>query len=405
MTGWRPRSAGVGAAGGDRPRPPSSARLRLALSYAAFLVAAGGVVLVGVYIVLHEVPNYPLTAANPRNRPVAPTRDEILGSLLSASGYLLGALALVGTVGGWILAGRVLRPLRHINEAARIAAAGKLDHRIRLRGPNDEFRQVADSFDAMLDRLQESFAVRERFAANASHELRTPLAVTATMLDVAAHDPGKQTDARLLERLTETNQRSLSLIDELLHLSQVDHVTDPEPVDLAEIARAALAEKAEDAARAGIAVESRLDPAQTTGNGTLLAQVAANLVQNSIRHNLEEAGLVRVTTGRAAAAERVVLAVENTGAVYDGGGVQRLREPFLRGAGRVSTDRSGGPGQRGHGLGLALVDRIVRVHGGELDISPRPGGGLVITVALPEPEPRPCRPSRTRRALRSPLNG
>jgi two-component system sensor histidine kinase VanS len=167
--------------GGPASTVRVSARLRLALSYAVFLVAAGAVVLLGVYVVLRYVPNYPLTAANPQDAGTfVATRQQILSALVGVSAIALVGLAIIGIVGGWFLAGWVLKPLRRINEAAVIVASGDLRHRIRLGGRNDEFRQLADAFDHMLARLHEAFEVQERFAANASHELRTPLAVTAT---------------------------------------------------------------------------------------------------------------------------------------------------------------------------------------------------------------------------------
>jgi two-component system sensor histidine kinase VanS len=179
--------------GGPTSTVRVSARLRLALSYAVFLVAAGAVVLLGVYVVLRYVPDYPLTAANPQDAgTVVATRQQILSALVGVSAIALVGLAIIGIVGGWFLAGWVLKPLRRINEAAVIVASGDLRHRIQLDGRNDEFRQLADAFDHMLVRLHDAFEVQERFAANASHELRTPLAVTATMLEVAARRPDEQ---------------------------------------------------------------------------------------------------------------------------------------------------------------------------------------------------------------------
>ncbi|GAA4889412.1 sensor histidine kinase [Streptomonospora salina] len=183
-----------------------------------------------------------------------------------------------------------------------------------------------------------------------------------------------------MDRLTETNQRSFALVDALLHLAEADGPAEHGPVDLAAIAHTAVAEQAAEAARSGVVVESLLEPARTAGNATLLAQVASNLVQNAVRHNPDEAGRVWVATGRGAAADRCVLRVENTGADHDGETVQRLREPFLRGAGRVSAGRTG---PAGHGLGLALVDRIVLSHAGELGITSRSGSGLSVYATLP----------------------
>lgn len=355
-------------------RPRVSARLRLALGYAGFLVAAGLVTLVGVYVVLRYVPNYPLTAANPSDagKPIA-SRGEILGAVVEMSWLVLGTLAVIGVAGGWVLAGRVLRPLRQLNDAARIAATGRLDHRIRLTGRNDEFRQLADTFDQMLDRLHDAFVAQERFAANAAHELRTPLAVTATMLDVARRDPAGQDYPELVERLRLTNARAIGLTEALLRLADANAVTAvAEPVDLASLAREAVAGNAGEAAERRVTCETALGAATVAGDPALLARLAANLVQNAVRHNVP-AGTVWVFVERA---DVVCLRVENTGVEYTAEAAARLTEPFLRGAGRV-----GGSG--GYGLGLALVARITEVHHGSLSVVPRAGGGLVVKVCLP----------------------
>jgi two-component system sensor histidine kinase VanS len=345
--------------------------------------------LFGVYVVLRYVPNYPLTAANPRDDPSAvASRWEILQAVVGASAAILGGLAVVGLGGGWLLAGWILRPLREINDAARIAATGRLDHRIRLVGRPDEFGELADSFDHMLERLHDAFLTQERFAANASHELRTPLAVTATMLDVARTDPDKRYDPQLLERLQLTNARAIGLTEALLRLADANAVTAVSaPVDLAMVARAVLEDHGDEAERRQVALGAELDTAPTVGDTTLLTQLVSNLVQNAIRHN-RPAGEAWITTRADASASRVVLRVQNTGPTYTEETAAQLVEPFLRGAGRTT----GPSGERGYGLGLALVARIAAVHDGTLTIVPRDGGGLVVTLALPAPD----RPSRRR---------
>ncbi|MBQ1082555.1 HAMP domain-containing sensor histidine kinase [Nocardiopsis sp. B62] len=366
-----------------------SARLRLTLGYAGFLVVAGLAVLVGVYAVLRYVPDYPLTAANPGDlgQPIA-ARGQILEAVVRMSAGVLLVLAVIGLVGGWILAGWVLRPLNRINDAVLIAATGRLGHRVALSGRNDEFRQLADAFDHMLDRLQDAFEAQERFAANASHELRTPLAVNATLLDVARRDPEGQHYPRLLERLDLTNARAIGLTEALLRLADANAVTAvSEPADLAEIARGVLVEGEEEARRRGVRLEHGLTPAPTVGDTALLTQLTENLVRNALCHNTPVEGTTttaRVTTGRDQSTGDTVLRVENTGPVYTPETASRLHEPFLRGAGRIGS----GPG---HGLGLALVARVVRVHGGTLDLLPRgadQGGGLTVTVTLPARDAR-----------------
>jgi len=358
-----------------------SAQLRLALSYALFLVAAGAVMLFGIYVVLRYVPNYPLTAANPRDDDsLVATRPEILGAVVGFSGIALVALAIIGIVGGWFLAGWILSPLRRINEAARVAASGDLQHRIALGGRNDEFRQVADSFDHMLDQLHEAFEVQERFAANASHELRTPLAVTSTMLEVALRDPDGQNYPALLDRLRTTNDRAIRLTESLLRLADANAITAVAvPLDLRQLVQTVIAENADEAARRQVTITTDLDEAPLLADATLLAQLVGNLVQNAIVHG-GTPGTAIVSTGSDAAGGIVALRIESSGAEFAPETAVRLAEPFLKGAGRVAS------GDRGHGLGLALVDRIATVHGGSLTIAARTGGGLVVTVELPRLE-------------------
>ncbi len=383
-----------------RRRRQMSARLRLTLSYAGFLVVAGAATLFGIYVVLRYVPDYPLTAANPSDDPSGvASRQEILQAVVGASAAILGALAVVGLGGGWLLAGWILRPLQEINDAARIAATGRLDHRIRLTSRADEFGQLADSFDHMLDRLHDAFMAQERFAANASHELRTPLAVTATMLDVAQTDPERRYDPALLERLQITNARAIGLTEALLRLADANAVTAvSEPVDLAVVAREALEDQRGEAERRQVVLTARLDVAPTVGDAALLTQLVTNLVQNAIRHN-HPAGEAWITTLTDTAAASVVVQVQNTGPAYTAETAAQLVEPFLRGAGRTSDAH----GNRGYGLGLALVAQIATVHDASLTIMPRAGGGLVVTVTFPAravgqltpvPEPRSQRETR-----------
>lgn len=359
-----------------------SARFRLAMSYAAFLVAAGLVTLVGVYIVLRYVPAYPMSPANPADAggSVA-SRGEILNAVVGVSGILLASLAVVGVTGGWLLAGRVLRPLQRINAAALLAASGSLDHRIRLSGRNDEFRQLADTFDHMLDRLADAFAVQERFAANASHELRTPLTITRTLLEVAHRNPKGQDYPSLLDRLTITNTRAVDLIDALLRLADADAITAvSEPVDLGIVMGSAMDENSVEAAERGIIIRAHLGPAPIMGDVALLAQLASNLIQNAVRHNTGS-GTAVITTAHCPGRGSVHLRVASSGESFTAQQASRLHEPFLRGAGRVVD---GNQRHRGHGLGLALVARIVEVHRGSLHVTPRAEGGLIIDVALPD---------------------
>ncbi|MGW1344203.1 sensor histidine kinase [Kribbella sp. NPDC002412] len=349
-------------------RPRLTVRLRLTLSYAGLLVVSGAVLSCILWAVMRIVPNYPLTAANPRDQGAVPTRGEILDLIVKLSGWALLFLAIVGLAGGWFLAGRMLRPLQEITAAAQKAARGSLDHRIGLTGIRDEFTDLSDTFDAMLDRLQASFDQYRRFAANASHELRTPHAVMKTMLDVAQADPDNQDVPELVKRLAETNQRGIDIVEALLSLSALSNRTvELDPVDLAAVARQALPVLETEAAAAGVVLRSSLEETVVEGNDVLLHQVVTNLVQNGIRHNVDRGGVVAVTVG----AGRLV--VRNTGVVLDAAQVATFVEPFAK-------DRYG----VGHGLGLALVARIVEAHHGKLELLANPDGGLTATVTLPE---------------------
>ncbi|MFE6667839.1 sensor histidine kinase [Streptomyces sp. NPDC057697] len=362
-----------------RPRR-LTARMKLTLTYALFVVVAGAFSLVVVYLAMRFVPYYPLADVNPQAAAIA-TRPDILRDLAKASGVTLLLLALIGLGAGWLIAGRVLRPLQDITRAARRAAHGSLDHRIGLTGPRDEFTELSDTFDDMLARLQRSFDAQRRFAANASHELRTPLAVSRTMLDVAVADPDGQDYHRLVSRLRETNQRGIDITDALLQLSALDH-TPPamEPLDLADTARGAVETVREEARARDVTLVTDPRPAPVTGNDVLLRQLTLNLLHNAVRHNLPAGGSLSLTTGPDPARPgRALLTVSNTGPALSGT-VERLTEPFLRGSGRLAEKNST---RRGHGLGLAIVASIVRAHHADLSLSPDPGGGLTVRVSLP----------------------
>jgi two-component system sensor histidine kinase VanS len=284
-------------------------------------------------------------------------------------------LLVFGLVGGWILAGRMLAPLTRITDATRIAATGSLSHRIGLPGRRDEFRELADAFDAMLTRLEAHVAEQQRFAANASHELRTPLAVTQTLLDVARKDPSRD-NGELVERLHAVNTRAIDLTEALLLLSRADQRSfGREAVDLSLVAEEAAETLLPLAEKRGLTIETSGDVAPTLGSHTLLLQMTTNLVHNAIVHNLPDQGTVWVTTS--AQPEAAVLTVENTGEALAQQMVATLAEPFQRGSRRIRTDEAG------VGLGLAIVNSIARAHDGTLTLTPRASGGLSVTVQLP----------------------
>jgi two-component system sensor histidine kinase VanS len=349
-----------------------SVRLKLTLSYAAFLMVAGTLLLATVWVfLLRYVPER--AAAGPG--PFSPGRSDLMDAFAPRAAQALVFLLVFGLVGGWLLAGRMLAPLSRIAEATRIAATGSLSHRIRLEGPNDEFRELADAFDAMLARLELHVAEQQRFAANASHELRTPLAITQTLLDVARKDPSRDTD-ELIERLYVVNSRAIHLTEALLLLSRADQrAFTPEDVDLSLVAEEATETLLPLAEKHGVTIETTGVITPTTGSHALLLQMTTNLVHNAIVHNLPERGSVRVDTS--ALADSVVLTVDNTGEQVSPELASTLIEPFQRGTERVHTDYAGA------GLGLAIVQSITNAHHGRLALTPRAAGGVRVTVELP----------------------
>jgi len=348
--------------------PGLSVRLKLTLSYAGFLMLAGAVLLVAGYFSLsrgvHPGVLFLVRSHSDLWREFAPTAAIVLAFLLA-----------FGLAGGWLLAGRMLAPMTRITDATRLAATGSLSHRIRLPGRNDEFRELADAFDTMLARLEAHVAEQQRFAANASHELRTPLAVTQTLLDVARNDPTRDT-GELVDRLHAVNTRAIDLTEALLRLNRADQrAFTREHVDLSLIAEEATETLLPLAEQRGPTIETSGDMAPTIGSHALLLQMTTNLVHNAIVHNVAEQGTVWVTTR--VQPESAMLTVENTGEKLTPELVSTLAEPFLRGTRRIRTDHAG------VGLGLAIVKSIAEAHDGTLTLTPRPAGGLCVTVQLP----------------------
>ncbi|MFI9381301.1 sensor histidine kinase [Kutzneria sp. NPDC052558] len=298
------------------------------------------------------------------------TRQLLAGSLLA-----LAVMAVVSVLLGRALAQRVLRPLRLITTATRRISADSLDRRLAVAGPADEVKDLADTIDELLERLEASFAAQRRFVANASHELRTPLATMRASLDVAAAkpDPAASTLA-LAERLRPQLNRIDHLLDGFLMLARAQHgaMADADPVDLGDLVDAALRERAADAERKGLAVDVDVPAATVTrGSPALLARLVGNLVDNAVAHN-ENGGWIKIT-GSAGEAE-AVLAVETGGPVLDQRQVERLTQPF---------ERLGGERTGSAGLGLSIVAAIALAHGGRLALVARTEGGLRATVTLP----------------------
>lgn len=304
-------------------------------------------------------------------------RSSARDQVLLVGGIAFVAVVLAAAVLAWTVTGRVLRPLREVTGSARRLSAESLDERIRLRGPRDEVAELADTFDAMLDRLQAAFESQRRFVANASHELRTPLAVIRTELDVTLSDP--DADAEELRRMAgvvrDATDRAERLVESLLLLARTEgaDLAVREPVDLTDLVRRALRTVSEEARQRGLRIDSGEDPAYAVGDPALLERVAGNLLENAVRHNVED-GWVVVTTE--SGPQWTSLVVRSSGPEIEAGQVESLFEPFRR-AGVQRTARTGS------GLGLSIVRAAVAAHGGRVRAEPVPGGGLAVTVQLP----------------------
>jgi signal transduction histidine kinase len=300
-------------------------------------------------------------------------RGDTLSQLLIESGVALGIMAVASVGLGWLMAGRVLRPLRTITAAARHISARSLHQRIGMTGPDDELKELGDTFDELLGRLDASFRAQRQFIANASHELRTPLARQRTVLEVALRDP-QGTNASLraaCERALVAGEQQERLIAALLTLARGERGLDRfEPFDLGAVAGGALAAQREDAAAHGLDITADLGTAPTAGDARLAERLVANLIDNAIRYN-EPGGRVTVTAGTRDG--RPYLAVSNTGPVIPPDHVGRLFQPFQR------MDRA----SSGLGLGLAIVCAVAAAHGADLRATAPAGGGLAVEIAFP----------------------
>ncbi|MGW1159836.1 sensor histidine kinase [Streptomyces sp. NPDC002519] len=304
-------------------------------------------------------------------------REQALNNLLSRSLLALLGLAVIAFAFGYAMAGRVLSPLGRITRTARAVAGSDLSRRIELDGPDDELKELADTFDDMLERLQRAFTAQQRFVGNASHELRTPLAINRTLLEVHLSDPGAPAELQQLGKtLLATNERSEQLVEGLLLLARSDNqIVERKPVDLAEVAGQAVDQVHAEAEAKGVEIRGERASAVVQGNGVLLERIALNLVQNAVRYNIPEGGWVEVTTQ--AQHGQAVLVVTNTGPVVPAYEIDNLFEPFTR----LRTERTGS--DKGVGLGLSIARSVARAHGGHITAQPREGGGLVMRVTLP----------------------
>ena len=375
--------------------PSRTVRLRLTVLYGGLFLVSGLALLVTTYLLFRGNTGVDLIVppgishgrsallTNPqavsqvrRTFQVALARNTHgLHQGLLESAIALAIMTAVSIALGWLVAGRVLRPLRTITATTRQISERNLNERLALPGPHDELKDLADTIDGLLGRLEAHVAEQQRFAANASHELRTPLALTQTLLDVARNDSSHE-DRELLDRLREVNTRAIDLTEALLLLSRADRRSFVrEPVDLSLIAEEATETLLPLAEKRGVTIESSGETTPTTGSPALLLQLGTNLVHNAIVHNAPERGTVWVTT--AMRPDGAVLTVENTGETLAPQLIATLDEPFQRGSKRIRTDHGG------VGLGLAIVKSIALAHDGSLTLAARDAGGLRATVRLP----------------------
>jgi len=310
---------------------------------------------------------------------LAAERSADLNQLLAESAIALGIMAVASAALGWLMAGRALRPLRAMTTAARAISAEDLTRRLAVPGPGDELKDLGDTIDELLQRLETAFAAQRRFAASASHELRTPLAMMRTSLDVAIAKPGPVHPQLtvLARKLREGLDLADQLVENLLLLARAQHgaIDDQQTIPLALLITAAIDTRAGLIASMGLRIRhAAADGALVTGNPVLLAQMTSNVIDNAVRHNCP-GGWVRTQVTRDGPAVRLL--VDNGGPVLDPGKVATLAQPFRR----LGNDRTGSAG--GTGLGLSIADAVATAHGGTLHLHARPEGGLRAVIDLP----------------------
>ncbi|WP_433174021.1 sensor histidine kinase [Actinoallomurus sp. CA-150999] len=370
---------------GSLPRR-MTVRLRLTLLYGGLFFAAGLLLLTVAYVLVTNIlESLPITVQSTepgtgltQQQAEAFARAFIKGvqhRLITQSAFALLGVGLIALALGWFVADRALAPLQKVTATARKLSESTMHQRIAMQGPEDEIKELADTFDAMLDRLSQAFDTQRRFVSNASHELRTPLAINRTLLEVAVTDPEASEDMKTVGKtLLANNARHERLIEGLLLLARSEReLTTRTPVDLGEVASTVLKTSVR-GDRPDIEVKSELTDAPAIGDPVLLEHLVSNLVDNAIRHNVDD-GMVVVRTG--VLEGWPTCQVENTGPVVPAYDVQSLFEPFRR----LNTDRI--ESSKGAGLGLSIVRSVVSAHGGTVIATPREDGGLIVTVRLP----------------------
>lgn len=390
------------------PRPPRrTARLRLTALYGALFLACGAVLLVVTYVLVEQAIDpmnvsrvidlkmpFALSLTGPGHSsagqltPLEVTLAKAiagadLGRVLIQAPIALAIVTILAVALGWVVAGRILRPLSTITAAARRISASNLDERLGLRGPDDELKALGDTLDDLFTRLETSFQAQRHFVANASHELRTPLTRERTMLQVALDDPHTtaETWREVAQGVLVSNAEQESLIEALLALATSEGGLDcRDPVDLAAVTGEVLLARRHEASRLGLHVEADTRPAVFGGDSLLAVRLVANLIDNAVRHNIAD-GMVEVTTGSRNGC--AVLSVASTGPVIPAAEVARLFEPFQRLHPRSARPGTGSDARNGHGLGLSIVRAIATAHGAAVGARALSGGGLAIDVTFP----------------------
>jgi signal transduction histidine kinase len=394
--------------------PRRSVRLRLTMHYGIMFLLSGAALLGITYVlVAYRLPVVtttrqptavsvqggpgcllaPFSGATPGDalpQCLQQQRATELRQLLTESGVALGIMAVASIGLGWLIAGRVLRPLRTITATARHLSASNLHQRLALSGPDDELKELGDTFDGLLARLETAFAAQRQFVANASHELRTPLARQRTLVEVALTSP-RPSVAELQStcwRVLAAGEQQERLIEALLTLARGQRGLDQRaPLDLAEITSDVTGSREPEALRRGLRLRTTASPAPLLGDLPLVERLAANLVDNALRHNLA-GGWVEVSAGTQAG--HAILSVTNTGPPVPQPEIPRLFQPFQR----LGTARTGSG--TSPGLGLSIVDAIAKAHGARIRARPLSGGGLAVQVRFPAPAghlaPAPVQP-------------
>jgi len=379
------------------PLPRPTIRLRLTLIYAGLFLASGACLLAFTYLVVaHLIGSYSFSfRARSHGINVGVHFLQVLQTaeqqqadaekrqLLVVSGIALAIMAAASAGLGWVMAGRVLRPLRTITATARHISALDLDRRLALHGPDDELKELADTFDGLLARLQASFAAQRQFIGNVSHELRTPLARQRVLTQVALADPDATIGSLRAahERVLVSGRQQERLIEALLTLALSQRGLErQEPFDLATVTDETLLARQSEAEGLGLTVTASLNAAPVLGNLRLTERLVANLVDNAVRHNAAP-GWITVATRTSRG--RTILSVANSGPVIAPEHVARIFEPFQR----LTSTHNGHVSDAGLGLGLSIVEAIAAAHSATLTARPQPGGGMTIQVSFPAPEP------------------